>query len=305
MMTESWTDWAAGDPDTDDAAADRRMYEQISTTAAPPPAESLASSSWHSPDETPTPVIVIGHRGGSGATTTALGVGSALPGLLRPALIDAAGQGPGSDLWERGLGASTGANPRHASSVGEMGQWQLRAGVVWGLVDDPHRHRGLVAMLPSLGLTPVVDGGCGLQVLASIPLGQAGWPPIVLTVSPRGGEINRLPALLDRLGNCIGATIDHPDAPGLAAVHVVVTNTRPATQPIVDHLRTHLAGRVGSVSAIPHDPHIAECADFDFAALAPDTAAAYHQLAALTCPPIAAYGDTEFEHEDRNNEEER
>lgn len=304
-MTDSWTDWAAGDPDTDDAGADR-TNEQISAPAGtPPPAEALAAASWRSPDETSAPVIVIGHRGGSGATTTVLGVGAALPWSIRPALIDAAGQGPGSDLWERGLGDGTGANPLPISSVGEMGQWHLRDGVVWGLIDDPHRHRGLVAMLPRLGLTPVVDGGCGLGVLASMPLDQAGWPPILLTVSPRGGEINRLPALLDRLGTCIEATNDHPDAPGLAAVHVVVTNTRPSTQPIVDHLRTYLAGRVGSVSAIPHDPHIAECADFDFAALAQGTAAAYHRLAALTCPNIAAYGETEPEHESRNNEEDR
>ncbi|WP_072713710.1 MinD/ParA family ATP-binding protein [Rhodococcus rhodnii] len=278
-MTDSWMEWTTGGPVAVDEDLVAGQGGDAATAdwgpAAPFVADGSARDVGEDGPEAAPLVVVAGHRGGAGATTTAIGLALALD-EHGPVVLDETGSD--GDLLERG--ALTGAHAAQWWSGGE--QWVRTGRTLWRAPAPQVPYPPLPMILAQLGRPVVVDtgaglAGAGLHGLAAPAGTGAPLPQVVLAIAPRAGEVNRLPGRLDVLTDLLGGP------GGLTRAHLVVCDTRAVSAPIVEHLLEHLSGRVGSVTAIPHDPHIAECGPIDPALLDAATARAFADLAARVC----------------------
>ena len=242
----------------------------------------------------PPPILVVGGSGGSGVTTTALGLGSVMAtefsGEVWPLVLDATPAG--GDLAERG-------------SDGSRGSWTVQD---WMSVDDIQRSLpGAVESVASrassgarvlgrdeapmprretflsvnrsaaaAGYIPIYDGGAPLRSPTVRPLLEDPCVQVVITVAGRYGAVNRLLPVLRWLGEF------NQDV--LRDTAVVVTRQSPLEgSEVTDYLATYLKDWVRGVVEIPYDPHLVAGGAITWKQLQPDTQAAYRKaLGALT-----------------------
>ncbi|MBW4818176.1 MULTISPECIES: hypothetical protein [Rhodococcus] len=245
-------DWLGGEP-TENNESDEKPSAPVDDTAPPlvPGSEAEAPV-----DEVPEPedaliplappsaVLIAGVAGGVGATTTAVGLASALhTELVTAAAVDTTPAG--GDLSGRGCGREL--NP---------GQWVSEHGVLWGrrtlgeLSGDAAALESVHSLLTASGHFPIYDAGNPLRAQHLAPLLADASVVIVLVVSSRGDSVNRLPSVLEWIESTLGAHT-------LASVVVAVVEVRPGSTPVADHLSAHMAGRIGAVRLIGHDRSLA------------------------------------------------
>ncbi|QNG20825.1 hypothetical protein G4H71_09645 [Rhodococcus triatomae] len=235
------------------------------------------------------PVLVVGVCGGSGCTTTALGLANtaAVKGIS-VAAVEATPAG--GDLAERGAD----------SVLSENGIEQLLRSARGGIISDEafaqasshtgtsarilHRSGNKLATeadyvavddyLRSRRASAVYDVGHRLQPPYLAPLLKHSQAPIVLTVPCRVDAFNRMRSSLDTIGGLLG------DA-GLKRTVVTISNQDANGWPVdIALLRKYLGDKIWSIEQIPYDQHLGSGVVISYDQLAPETVTAYEKLAA-------------------------
>lgn len=236
------------------------------------------------------PVLVLGSSGGSGATTTALGIAGAAAydyGEHSPVVVDATTTG--GDLAARGCDTIDAAgtvqswlNMAHRSLpstvIDSCGENSSGVGVLpRGPEALPRRetyssvHRDLV----EAGCLPVYDGGAPVTSRMVAPLLCDSRISLVITLAARPDAVNRLKPALIWLD-------DNYSQYHLAEAVIVVTRQHPKDGPLVtEHVRKYLGDVVRAVAEIPYDTHLGAGGPVSWRRLAPSTRAAYRQLVNL------------------------
>ncbi|MCX5042507.1 hypothetical protein OG921_04885 [Aldersonia sp. NBC_00410] len=233
------------------------------------------------------PMLVVGGNGGSGATTTAIGITSALTqveGSGWPVVVDATPAG--GDLARRGADEHrclssvqawlASIEPSLPSPVEDAcGFSSLGIGVLGRTENHLPRRETFASvhrLLGDAGVAAVYDGGAPLQANGIRPLLADPRVPVVVTVAARADAANRLMPALEWLD-------EHCTEFVVADCAVVVTHQSVhAHRGVSEHLRTHLGQWVRGVFDIPYDPHLALGGPITWAQLNPLTRTAYRNL---------------------------
>lgn len=232
----------------------------------------------------PPSVLVLGGSGGSGATTTALGLSSVLAASDTPTvLIDATPAG--GDAALRGSDDSRGlatvqtwlaAGEPYLPEAIDQACGRSKVGVrVLGRNDEAFPQRETMVSvhrhLSAAGYVGIYDGGAPVQSRLIRPLLYDARVPVVMTVSARADAANRLLPVLQWLDTEFGEFTVRDCA-------IAVTSQGPDTPDVATHLRAHLDGWVRTVVAVPYDPHLASGSLITWKELRAETQAAYEEL---------------------------
>ncbi|MFE3279518.1 MinD/ParA family protein [Nocardia sp. NPDC059239] len=237
------------------------------------------------------PVLVLGSAGGSGASTTALGLAAAVRGgdsekQVWPIAVDATACG--GDLAVRGADAAAPASSlqvwlefpapyreRGTSAAGCAGRSSSGAAVLPRTGDPLPGRQSFVSVhrdLVGAGWLPVYDGGAPVSNKGLAPLLADPTVALVITVAARADAVNRLRAALKWLDDNYGHF-------HLADAVLVVTQQH--SMPVAaatEHVRAHLGKWVRAVTEIPFDLHLAEGGPVSWHRLTGETRAAYARL---------------------------
>ncbi|NLG56400.1 MAG: hypothetical protein GX542_12280 [Rhodococcus sp.] len=246
----------------------------------------MSKPTWVKPA---VPVLVTGVCGGSGCTTTTLGLANvaATRGI---SIVGVEANPAGGDLADRGADAV----------LSEIGIEQLITSVRGGIISDEafiqaSSHTGTNArLLHRLGTTlareadyvaiedylrsrrasAVYDIGHRLQPSYLAPLLKSSLAPVILTVPCRVDAFNRMRSSLESIGNLLG------DA-GLKRTVVTISNQAAEGWPVdIGVLERYLGDKIWSIEQIPYDQHLGSGVVINYEELAPATIAAYEKLAA-------------------------
>lgn len=235
------------------------------------------------------PALVMGSSGGSGATTTALGIAAAAyeSGGHSPIVVDATATG--GDLARRGCDTVDPAgtvqswlNMTHRNLVSTVldscGENSANVGVLPRGPEALPRRESYASVhrdLSGAGCLPVYDGGAPITNRAVAPLLCDPRIALVITIAARPDAVNRLKPALIWLD-------DNYSQYHLADAVIVVTRQHPKDGPLIaEHTRTYLGEVVRGVTEIPYDPHLASGGPVSWKKLAPPTRAAYRQVVSL------------------------
>ncbi|QLY28535.1 MinD/ParA family ATP-binding protein [Nocardia huaxiensis] len=236
------------------------------------------------------PVLVMGSSGGSGTTSTALGIAAAAAfeyGERSPIAVDASASG--GDLATRGCDAIDAAGtvqtwltlcPRGLapSVLDSCGENRAGFGVMPRGPEALPRRESYASVQRDLweaGCLPIYDGGSPVSNRMIAPLLSDPRIGLVITLAARPDAINRLKPALIWLD-------DNYSQFHLAEAVIVVTRQHRSDGPLVaDHARTYLGKFVRAVTEIPYDTHLATGGPITWTKLAYQTRAAYRQLVKL------------------------
>lgn len=236
------------------------------------------------------PVLVMGTSGGSGATTTALGIATAASYNYRehsPIVVDATATG--GDLARRGCDA--------IDPAGTVQSWlnMSHRGLASTVLDSCGENSSSVGVLPrgpealprresyssvhrslcDAGCLPVYDGGAPVSNRMVAPLLSDPRISLVITLAARADAVNRLRPALVWLD-------DNYSEEHLAEAIIVITRQHPKDGPsVARHVQTFLGKFVRSVTEVPYDAHLATGGPITWSRLAPPTRAAYRQIVNL------------------------
>ncbi|MEU0544233.1 hypothetical protein [Nocardia sp. NPDC005978] len=235
-------------------------------------------------------VLVLGSSGGSGATTTALGIATAASYNYRehsPVVVDATATG--GDLAPRGCDAIDPAgtvqswlNMSHRSLASAVldscGENTSSVGILPRGPEALPRRESYASVHRSLcdaGCLPVYDAGAPVTNRMISPLLSDSRIALVITLAARPDAVNRLRPALVWLDDNYGEY-------HLAEAIIVVTRQHPTDGPgVAKHIRTYLGKFVRSVAEIPYDAHLASGGAITWSKLAPPTRLAYRQIVNL------------------------
>lgn len=234
------------------------------------------------------PVLVVGTAGGSGATTTALGLGAAIAtdsdGEMWPVVVDATLGG--GDLAIRGCDAAEPVGTLHAwleakcpslpsALTGYLGRTSSGTGVLARTADPLPRRETFLSVhrhLADAGALAIFDGGSPASNRGTAPLLADPRIGLVITVAARVDAINRLKPALIWLDQHFGEFV-------IGDAVLVVTHQHPGADPgIAAHVRTFLGEWIRAVVSVPYDLHLAEGGLVGWHRLAASTRAAYLHL---------------------------
>lgn len=233
-------------------------------------------------------VLVAGTAGGSGATTTALGLAAAMAsdsdGELWPVAVDATLGG--GDLALRGCDSAAPVStlqawleagcPSLPSTVNSfLGRASCGASVLARTPDPLPRRESFVSVhrhLTAAGAVAVYDGGAPASNRGTAPLLADPRIGLVITVAARADAVNRLKPALIWLDQHFGEFV-------IGDAVLVVTHQHPGADPgIAAHVRAFLGEWVRAVVSVPYDLHLAEGGLVGWHRLASPTRAAYLHL---------------------------
>ena len=234
-------------------------------------------------------IAVLSIKGGVGKTTTTMGLGSALATVRTDRVIAVDANPDRGTLAERVLDTSTSStvrdllrdpnirryadvrnHTRMASSRLEVlaSEQDPAVAEVFGEAD----YRRTMDILRYYYNVILTDCGTGIMHSAMGPVLELAHT-IVLVSSPAIDAARSASATLDWL-------VQHGRGDLVREAHVVLSASRPGSATLkLDKVFEHFEARCGSMHVIPFEPHLAEGADFDFAALKPATVQAYLELA--------------------------
>lgn len=246
----------------------------------------MSKSIWVKPG---VPVLVVGVCGGSGCTTTALGLANVAASKgVSVAAVEA--NPAGGDLADRGADAE----------LSEIGIEQLITSVRGGVISDEAfgqasshtgtgarilyrtgttlaREADYVALddyLRSRRASAVYDIGHRLQPSYLTPVLRNSQAPIILTVPCRVDAFNRMRFSLESIGNLLGDG-------GLKRTIVTISNQSAEGHAVdVGLLKKYLGDKIWSIEQIPYDQHLGAGVFISYDQLAPATVGAYENLAA-------------------------
>lgn len=239
----------------------------------------------------PRTITVLSTKGGTGKTTTALGLASTLA-RYRPDRVVALDGNPDAGTLAYRVPRQSAASARDLLDARDaiVGYSDLRAFVqpttsrleVVASPDDPHESRmlgreeyhHLLALLRRHYSVVVVDCGTGIVDAATRGIVEVS-DQVVVVAAPTVDSTRAAAYLLTWLAG-------HGFA-DLVEQAVVVVNNVPARpgQVDVDAIERHLSSGVRASLRVPHDPHLATGAQADHERLLPRTRDAYLRLAAL------------------------
>ena len=230
-----------GGPHPADTEDDARRDDRTPARPSPPAAQ------W----DTRTPIVVVGAHGGSGATTVALLVASVVSETAATVVLD--GTPAGGDLSLRA--PTLDAEPR------TWQDWLTAADGTPALSERYSilcRDRSLpdyrsplgaaVAAARAAGAVPIVDAGTCAGTWWFDQLADYD-PHIVLTVADRAASANGIRPILTALRRDLGTAFGR--------LQIVVTSQHQHTDQVTPALRGALETRVGGVSSVPYDHHLA------------------------------------------------
>ncbi|WP_405496970.1 MinD/ParA family protein [Nocardia sp. NBC_00511] len=236
------------------------------------------------------PVLVVGSSGGSGSTTTALGIAAAAAydyGEHSPIVVDATMTG--GDLAARGCDTIDAAgtvqswlNMSHRSLpstvIDSCGESSAGVGVLPRGPDALPRRESYASVhrdLMEAGCLPVYDAGAPVTNRMVAPLLSDSRITLVITLAARPDAVNRLKPALIWLD-------DNYSQYHLAEAVIVVTRQHHKDGPLVaEHVRKYLGDVVRAVAEVPYDTHLASGSPVTWKRLAPTTRAAYRQVVNL------------------------
>ncbi|MDV6284966.1 MinD/ParA family protein [Rhodococcus jostii] len=233
-------------------------------------------------------VAVFGGKGGAGKTTTSTGLGSTLAGVMRDrvAVVDS---NPDKGTLRLKFPTGQSALPLH-QLAGRTEQLRSYSDLRPYLLSN---ELGLDALTSSRHRDPAADGAvyaeildflaadyrvvvtdCGTSATSDAAREVLARATQLVVVTP--AQIDGFYALLETLDELVD--MRHRDLLGDAVA--VINGIHESTSVDVDKIHADLKRRVRAVRRIPHDPHLAAGAAFDFAELQPATKVAYAELAA-------------------------
>ncbi|WP_227981724.1 hypothetical protein [Nocardia spumae] len=239
----------------------------------------------------PRPILVVGGCGGSGTTTTALGLAGELGAEAPAVAVDATVAG--SDLALRGA-------DEHLSPI-SLQQWLYgrgddepaplkeclsRASSGIGLLwrdASPLRRRAtyltVARAVADAGFTPVYDGGNPIAARQLRPLLEDAEVALVLAIPARADAANRLRVTLEWLDDEFGGHAEGQGGGIVGDTTIVVSHQLPGNDSrVADHLREHLTGWVSDIREVPYDPQLARGELVRHNALDAETRRAYRRL---------------------------
>lgn len=236
----------------------------------------------------PEYIAVIGGKGGAGKTTTTTGLGSVLAGVMRDRVV-ALDSNPDKGTLRLKFPAGQSARPLHllAGHTGQLRSYSdlrpflLSNGLgLDALTSSRHRDQaadGVVYAEILDFLTAdyrMVVADCGTSATSDTAREVLARATQLVVVTP--AQIDGFYALLETLDELVD--MRHRDLLGDAVA--VINGIHESSSVDVDKIHADLKRRVRAVRRIPHDPHLAVGAAFDFAELQPATKVAYVELAA-------------------------
>ncbi|MEV0766526.1 hypothetical protein [Nocardia sp. NPDC050435] len=245
--------------------------EDAALTAAPAPGSPTEVPSLNSAGPArwvaAPPVLVLGACGGSGVSTTALGLaGAAATDYdtdLRPVCVDITAYG--GDLAKRGADAQApvgtaqtwleAERPALPSAVASCTGASSAGARILARGPEPLPRRETALSIHShlieAGHLPIYDGGAPVSSRLAAPLLADPRVALVLVTGARPDLINRLQPALAALDTAHGEFL-------LSRAVLVVTEQIPGTgAAAVQHLSAWLGAHLRAVALIPHDPHLA------------------------------------------------
>ncbi|GAA5054190.1 MinD/ParA family ATP-binding protein [Nocardia callitridis] len=238
------------------------------------------------------PILVVGGCGGSGTTTTALGLAGEL-GAAGTSTVAVDATMAGSDLALRGADEHLhpinlqswlyGAGDGEPAPLKEcMSRATSGFGLLWRDADPLRRRATYLTVARAVhdaGYTGVYDGGSPIAGRQLRPLLDDAEVALVLAIPARTDAANRLRVTLEWLDDQFGDTEEGQGTGIVGDTTIVVSHQYPDEPPqVAEHLREHLSGWVREIREIPYDPHLARGELVRHEQLAEPTRRAYRRL---------------------------